>query len=126
MHENIDVHSKRLSAEFLSDGIKCIDKLQSHCANMNFSDKSRYDRTFQYVTPKGGKSAMKYIKRFQNVHALSISVVSYYSEDQLMHTFLDNFHRDRKYYAQIAIPGRVKERREIYRKKIIEHIILTD
>ena len=46
---------------------------------------------------------MNYIKRFQNLHALSISVGNSYSEDQLMHTFLDNFHQGGKYYAQIAI-----------------------
>ena len=51
---NIDVHSKRLIAESPKDEIKCIEKLQSHCANMNFSDKSRYDRTFQQVTHKLG------------------------------------------------------------------------
>ena len=39
LHENIDVHSRILIAEFPKDGIKCIDKLQSHCANMTFSDK---------------------------------------------------------------------------------------
>ena len=38
---NIDVHSRRLIAEFPKDGIKYIDKLQSHCANMTFADKSR-------------------------------------------------------------------------------------
>ena len=54
MHENIDVHSRRLIAEFPMDGIKCIEKLQSHCASMTFADKSRYDRTFQYVTHKRG------------------------------------------------------------------------
>ena len=54
LHENIDVHSRRLIAEFPKDGIKCIDKLQSHCENMTFADKSRYDRTFQQVTHKGG------------------------------------------------------------------------
>ena len=43
-HANIDVHSRRLIAEFPPYGIKCIGKLQSHCANMTFSDKSRYDR----------------------------------------------------------------------------------
>ena len=46
LRANIDVHSKRLIAEFPADGIKFIEKLQSHCANMNFSDKSRYDRIF--------------------------------------------------------------------------------
>ena len=70
---------------------------------MTFSDKSRYDRTFQQVTHKGGGSAINYIKRFQNAQYLSISVGNSYSEDQLMHTFLDNFHQGGKYSAQIAI-----------------------
>ena len=54
LHANIDVHSRRFIAEFPKDGIKCIEKLQSHCANMTFADKSIYDRTFQQVTHKGG------------------------------------------------------------------------
>ena len=54
LHENFDVHSRRLIAEFPKYGLKCIDKFQSHCANMTFADKSRYDRTFQQVTHKGG------------------------------------------------------------------------
>ena len=69
---------------------------------MNFADKSRYDRNFQQVTQKGGESAINHIKRFQNAHTLSVSVVNSYSEDQLMHTFLDNFHEGGKYSAQIA------------------------
>ena len=51
-------------------GIKCIEKLQSHCANMTFADKSRYDRTFQKVTHKGGESAVDYIKMFHNAQDL--------------------------------------------------------
>ena len=47
LHANIDVHSKRLIDGFPKDGIKCIEKLQSHCANMTFADKSIYDRTFR-------------------------------------------------------------------------------
>ena len=39
LHANMDLHSRRLIAEFLMDGIKCIEKLQSHCANMTFSEK---------------------------------------------------------------------------------------
>ena len=69
LHRNIDVHSRRLIAEFPKYGIKCIEKLQSHCANMTFAYKSRYDRTFQQVTHKGGESEIIYIKRFQNAHA---------------------------------------------------------
>ena len=46
LHANIDVHSIRLITEFPGDGVKCILKLYSHCANMTFSDKSRYDILF--------------------------------------------------------------------------------
>ena len=102
LHANIDVHSRRLISEFPQYGVKCIEKLQSHCANMTFSDKSRYVRTFQQVKYKGGESAINYIKRFQSAHTFSVSVGNSYSEDQLMHTFLDNFHQGGKYSAQIA------------------------
>ena len=102
LHANIDVHSRRLIAEFPLDGIKCIEKLQSYCANMTFSDISRYDRVFHQVTHKGGESEMNYTKIFENVQDLSISVGNNYSEDQLMHTFFDNFHQCGKYYTQIA------------------------
>ena len=54
LHANIDVHSRRLIAEFPKYGINCTEKLQSHCANMTFADRSIYDRTFQQVTHKGG------------------------------------------------------------------------
>ena len=39
LHANSDDHSRRLIAEFPKYGIKCLEKLQSHCANMNFSVK---------------------------------------------------------------------------------------
>ena len=70
LHANSCVHSKRLIAESPEYGIKCMEKLQSHCANKTFADKSIYDRTFQQVTRKGGESAINYIKRFQNAQAL--------------------------------------------------------
>ena len=78
LHTNIDVHSRRFISEFPKDGIKCIKKLQSHCANMTFADKSIYDRTFQQVKHKGGGYSINYIKRFQNSHALSVSVGNSY------------------------------------------------
>ena len=90
-------------AEFPKDGIKCIEELQSHCANITFDDKSRYDRTLQQVTHKGEESAINYIKRFKNAHALSASLENRYSNNQFMHTFLDNFHQGGKYSDQIAI-----------------------
>ena len=70
LHANIDVHSRRLIAGFPKDGIKFIEKLQSHCENMTFADNSRYDKIFQQVTHKGGESAINYIQRFQNAQAL--------------------------------------------------------
>ena len=55
LHANIDVHSRRLITELPGDEVKLMSKLQSHCANTNFSDKSRYDRLFQKVTHKEGE-----------------------------------------------------------------------
>ena len=52
LHASIDVHNRRLITEFLKDGIKGIEKLQSHCVNMAFSDKIRYNKNFQQVTHK--------------------------------------------------------------------------
>ena len=54
LHANSCVHSRRLIVDFPDDGIRCMKKLQSHCANMTFADKIRYDRTFQQVKNKGG------------------------------------------------------------------------
>ena len=79
MHANIGVNSRRFISEFPVDRVKYIEKLQSHCANMNFSDKNRYDRIFQQVTHKGGEYAIKYIKISQNSQALSVSVGNSYS-----------------------------------------------
>ena len=47
LHENIDAHRRILIDEFLEYGIKCLKKLQSHCKNMTFAEKIRYDRIFQ-------------------------------------------------------------------------------
>ena len=105
---------RRLIAELPKDGIKCLEKFQLHCANMTFADKSRYDRTFQQVTHKGGKSAINYIKRFHNAQALSVSVGNSYSEDQSMHTFLDNFHQSGEYSAQLASHQAELRREEKY------------
>ena len=55
---------------------------------------------------------MNFIKRFQNAHDLSVSVVNSYSEDHLMHTFMDDFHQGGRYSAQIA-SHQAELRREI-------------
>ena len=94
---------------------------------MTFSEKSRHDSTFQQVTHKEGGSAINYIKIFQNAHVLSVSVGNIYSEDQLMHTFLDNFHQGGKYSAQINIhQAELRREEKIYRSKIIENFITTN
>ena len=54
---------------------------------------------------------MNYIKISQNAQALSVIVGNTYSEDQLMHIFLDDFQHGGKYYAQIA-SHQVELRRE--------------
>ena len=46
---------------------------------------------FQKVLHKEGESAINYIKIFRNDKALVISVGNSYTEDQLMHTFLEIF-----------------------------------
>ena len=69
---------------------------------------------------------MNYIKIFQNAHDLSISVGTYYSEYQLMHTFMDHFHQRGRYSAQIASQQAELRREMFYQSRIIEHLILTD
>ena len=54
LHANIDVHSRRLIAEFPKDGIKCIEKLQSHYANMTFLIKIDMTRPFNKSHIKEG------------------------------------------------------------------------
>ena len=70
-----------------------------------------------------GKSAINYIKRFQNAQALSVLVGNSYYEDQIMHKFLDNFHQSGKYSAQLASYQAELRREEKYpdQKYIISH-----
>ena len=57
---------------------------------------------FQQVVHKEGDLSINYIKRFHNAKALEISVGNSYSEDQLMHTLLDNLKQYGNYSAQTA------------------------
>ena len=57
---------------------------------------------------------MNYIKRLQNAKDLSVSMGNSYSEDQFMHIFLDNFHQNLKYTAQIASHQAELRREEIF------------
>ena len=125
LHANIDLHSRRLIAEFPKEGIKCIEKLKLHCANMTFADKSRYDRNFQEVTHKEGGSAINFIQRFQNAQTLSVLVGNSYSENQIMHTFLDNFHQGGKYSAQIiSLQAELRREEKFTNKKSLNISLL--
>ena len=79
------------------------------------------------LTHKGGELAINYIKRFQNAQALSVSVGNSYSEDQIMHTYLDNFLQSGKYSTWLA-SHKVELRREekFPYQKMFEHLILAD
>ena len=101
LYANIDMHIRRLISQFPGDGVECIEKLQSYCTNMTFSDKSRYDRIFQKVRHKRGESAINYINISRNAQACQFQWENY-SEDQLMLIFLDNFYQGGKYSSQIA------------------------
>ena len=70
---------------------------------MTFSDQSSYNILFNKVTHNREVAETNYLKIFQNDKALKISVGNSYSEDQLMHTFLDNSQQGGKYLSQIAI-----------------------
>ena len=81
---------------------------------MTISNKRKYDRLFQHVTHKVGSLEINYIKIFQNAQALLISVGNSSSEDQLMRTFLDEFHQGGKHTSQIAIHQVEFKREKIY------------
>ena len=114
LHTNIDVHIQSLIAEISGDGVKCISSLQSHCANMTFSDKSRYNRLFQQVLHKGMGLSMNFIWRFKNSQALSVSVINSYSEDHFMHIYGIIFAKAEIYCTYSKPPGRVEKIRKFY------------
>ena len=91
LHACIDAHNLILIDDCPVDGVQAIPRLKYQCANMTFSDQSRYDRMVQQVVNKGGESAIKYIKIFQNAKALVIPVGNSYTEEQMMHNLLGIF-----------------------------------
>ena len=79
LHGYVDAHSQRLIDEYPGDGVQVITIFQFQCANMTFSDKSRYNILFQKVMHKGEDSEINYIKIFQHYKALVILVGNIYS-----------------------------------------------
>ena len=64
---------------------------------------------------------MNSIKIFQNAEALSVPVGNFFSEDQMRHTFLDNFHQVGKYSTQ-----NVSHQEELRREeKLTDHKYLS-
>ena len=57
---------------------------------MNFSDQIIYNKLVKKVIKTVRESEINNIKIFQNDKALAVSVRNSYSEDQFIHTFLDN------------------------------------
>ena len=84
---------KKMTKNVIVKRVKAISIMQYQCENITFVDRSIYDRIFQQGMHKEGKSAITYIKIFQNYKALEIPVGNSYTEDHLMHTLLDNFQK---------------------------------
>ena len=64
---------------------------------------------------------------FKNTQASSVSLGNTYSEDQLMHTFMDNFHQGGKYSAQIVShQAEISREKNISLSKIFTYFISTD
>ena len=69
MRANIYVHSIIFIAEFPMDGIQCIDKLKSHCANMIFSEKVDMTGLFNRSHIKEGNLQLITLK-YSRMHML--------------------------------------------------------
>ena len=65
LHANIYVHSIRLISESPMDGIKCIEKLQSNCANMTFAEKLDITGIFNRSQIKEGNMQLITLKYFR-------------------------------------------------------------
>ena len=52
LYAYINAQNQILIDEYTGDGVQAITILKSQCANMNFSDKIRYNRLFQQVIHK--------------------------------------------------------------------------
>ena len=102
MHACIYAYSKILIDEFPGDEVQAIPRFKFQCTNITFAYQIGYNIMIQQVINKGGESSLSYIKIFQNAKALSISVGNIYTENQLMHTFLDNYQKFGKYSTQIV------------------------
>ena len=112
LHAYMDEHSQRFIYEYPGDGVQTITIFQYQCANMIFSDQSRYDRLFKKGIHKGGESEINYIKRFQNANDLELSVGNIYSEYQLMNTLLEIFSKVEMFCPDGKPSSRIEEIRK--------------
>ena len=77
-------------------GVNVKDYSKQAIRNLFHANSDVHSRRLIAEFPKDG------IKIFQNAQALSVSEGNSYTEDQIMHTFLDNFQQSGKYSAQLA------------------------
>ena len=61
----IYAHSLTLIEECPGYGVKVISRWQYQCANIKFSDQSKYNIIFKKVVHKGGESEINYFKQFK-------------------------------------------------------------
>ena len=64
LHSYINAHIQRLLYEYPDNVVHYITILKSQCANMTFSDKTKYSRLSEQVVQKGGESEINYINIF--------------------------------------------------------------
>ena len=103
LHGYVDAACQKLMMEHLGDGLESLRRLKQQCAIITFADKQRFDQIFKQCSHRTGETANGYMKRFHAAKSLATSVDNLYTEQQLMHLFLDNFHNPgNKYSAQVA------------------------
>ena len=102
-HRNIRATYLYIENSLLKINHKIITSLFGHTSRAGVQENN-----------KGGESEMDYIKIFQNAQAFLVPLENSYSNDQLMHIFLDSFHQGVTYTAQI-----VSHQAELRREEII-------
>ena len=78
-HGTFYMHIQILLDDYTGEGEQAITRLKYQCANLNFSDQSRYNIVFQHEIKTGVEPEINYAKRFQSFRALTISVINRHS-----------------------------------------------
>ena len=92
---NMDTAYQKLMMEHLGD-LRC---LKQQCIIIAFADIQRFDQIFRQYSHCTGETANGYMERFHAAMSLAPSVDNVYTEQQLMHLCLDNFHNPGHIYS---------------------------